>query len=36
MHLVTKKSLENLKLGRQKGTNHLEGIPKSKAHKEKK
>lgn len=25
----------NLELGREKGTNHLEGIPKSKAHKEK-
>ena len=33
MHLVTKKSLENLKLGRQKGTNHLLGIPKTKSHK---
>lgn len=35
MHLVTKKSLKNLELGRQKGTNHLNGIPKSKEHKEK-
>lgn len=35
MHLVTAKSLENLKLGRQKGTNHLTGIPKSKKHREK-
>lgn len=33
MHLVTKKSLENLKLGRQKGTNHLLGISKSAKHK---
>ena len=33
MHLVTKKSLENLKLGREKGTNHLLGIPKTKSHK---
>ena len=33
MHLVTKKSLENLKLGRQKGTNHLLGISKTKSHK---
>ena len=32
MHVVTAKSLENLKLGRQKGTNHLEGIPKTDAH----
>lgn len=35
MHLVTEKSLKNLVLGRQKGTNHLSGIPKGKAHKEK-
>ena len=30
MHVVTAKSLKNLELGREKGTNHLEGIPKSK------
>ena len=35
MHLVTAKSLENLKLGREKGTNHLTGISKSKSHREK-
>jgi 5-methylcytosine-specific restriction endonuclease McrA len=30
---VTKKQIEALKLGREKGTNHLEGIPKSEASK---
>jgi hypothetical protein len=29
-HKVTARSLENLKLGRRKGTNNLTGIPKSK------
>lgn len=33
--MVTEKSLENLKLGRQKGTNHLMGIPKSASHRNK-
>ena len=31
----TKKQNEALKLGREKGTNHLQGIPKSKKSKEK-
>lgn len=34
MHVVTAKSLKNLELGREKGTNHLSGIPKTQSHKD--